>query len=77
MVYRFLHEPLEKRRDVLKDTGSMVRKRLVFSELVQVEGFPSQQQALLQRHFGWAIAKGVEGLVIKDLWGVYEPGTRQ
>lgn len=71
-----LRVPLETRRERLKSEVRFIRNRVMYSELCLIEGRPEQRQALLHQHLQRAIAEGLEGLVIKDRQGFYEPRAR-
>ncbi|KPI86356.1 putative DNA ligase [Leptomonas seymouri] len=68
--------PMVERREELKKNVQFIRNRVMFSELCIIEGRPDQREALLRQHLQRAIAEGLEGLVIKDMKGAYEPRAR-
>lgn len=71
-----LQMPLEERREELKKAVQFTRNRVMYSELCLVKGDMAQRRAILQQHLNRAIAEGLEGLMIKDVKGVYEPRAR-
>ncbi|CAD2220600.1 hypothetical protein AGDE_15982 [Angomonas deanei] len=71
-----LNMPLEDRREEMKKAVRFTRNRVMFSELCLVKGDMAQRRVILQKHLNRAIAEGLEGLVIKDVKGTYEPRAR-
>ena len=71
-----MDEPLEVRRELIKSSVEFIPNRVMISEMRHVTGTPDQRKAIMQKHLNWAIAQGLEGLVIKDVKSVYAPGAR-
>jgi ATP-dependent DNA ligase I len=71
-----LDEPLEVRRELIKSSVDFVPNRVMISEMRHVTGTAEQRKAAMTKHLNWAIAMGLEGLVIKDVKSRYEPGAR-
>ncbi|AGY97701.1 CPXV188 protein [Cowpox virus] len=64
--------PLYERRSFLKDVMVEIPNRIVFSELTNISN-ESQLTDVLDD----ALTRKLEGLVLKDINGVYEPGKRR
>eukprot|EP00759_Apiculatamorpha_spiralis_P030040 PhF_6_TR31851/c0_g1_i3/m.47228/K10776/LIG3; DNA ligase 3 len=71
-----LHQPLDRRRELLKENVTEIKNRILYSEMRHAKGTREQQEFTLRQHLNVAIVEGLEGLVIKDIKSVYEPGMR-
>ena len=68
-----LDVPLSTRRELLESVVVPVPNRVMLSEYTLVKGDVAQLRALMQS----AMAKGQEGLVLKDVSAPYAPGQRK
>uniref|UniRef100_A0A1Y1KHU9 DNA ligase n=1 Tax=Photinus pyralis TaxID=7054 RepID=A0A1Y1KHU9_PHOPY len=64
-------QPIEYRKKVLKENMTEIPNRIVFSELETIHK-PNQLSSMI----GKVLEMGLEGLVLKDLKSIYEPGKR-
>ena len=71
-----LDVPMDARREYLKSSVQFIQNRVMISEMRVVSGPPSERRLTMQKHLQYAVAEGLEGLVIKDMKSVYGPGTR-
>ena len=67
-----LNRPLSDRRALLESVMIEQKNRVVLSELVRIENGKEELDSMLQR----MLENGLEGLMIKDVNGQYEPGKR-
>jgi DNA ligase-3 len=66
-----MNKPMQERRKLMEENVTPVKNRIMLSEQTLVRR-PEQLQDLMSS----AIKQGLEGLVMKDLKGSYEPGKR-
>ncbi|XP_076867228.1 DNA ligase 3 isoform X2 [Brachyhypopomus gauderio] len=66
-----MDKPLYERRKFLHDNMVEVPNRILFSEMKHVTKAPDLAEMITR-----VIREGLEGLVLKDLKGLYEPGKR-
>eukprot|EP00744_Colponema_vietnamica_P006531 GILI01009476.1.p1 GENE.GILI01009476.1~~GILI01009476.1.p1 ORF type:complete len:1293 (+),score=228.10 GILI01009476.1:302-3880(+) len=71
-----LDVPMDARREYLKSSVQFIQNRVMISEMRLVTGSATDRKAIMQKHLQYAVAEGLEGLVIKDIKSVYEPGSR-
>lgn len=71
-----LDAPMDVRREYLKSSVQFIQNRVMISEMRLVSGTATERKAIMQKHLQYAVAEGLEGLVIKDIKSVYEPGSR-
>lgn len=67
-----LTKPLSDRRALLEKVMNEQKYRVVLSELVKIKNGKEELDGMLQR----VLENGMEGLVVKDVEGQYEPGKR-
>lgn len=63
--------PLCERRDILLQNMTEVRHRVQFSEMKEIHK-PVHLREMIAR----VLSEGLEGLVLKDIKSIYEPGKR-
>jgi ATP-dependent DNA ligase len=63
--------PLSERRAVLLQNMTEVKHRVHFSEMKEIHK-PDDLRAMIAR----VLSEGLEGLVLKDIKSIYEPGKR-
>lgn len=66
-----MDKPLKERRAILEDNMTEIPNRILFSEKHKINK-PQDLQSLLTRVFN----EKLEGLVLKDIKSIYEPGKR-
>lgn len=66
-----MDKPIKTRRKVLRDNMTEIPHRILFSEMQHITD-PDDLQELMNKVF----REGLEGLVLKDVNGIYEPGKR-
>ncbi|ESO91269.1 hypothetical protein LOTGIDRAFT_228755 [Lottia gigantea] len=66
-----MEKPLKERRKVLQENMTEVKDHVKFSEYQHITKVPNLQE-LMDKVF----QEGLEGLVLKDVNGLYEPGKR-
>ncbi|KAJ8348561.1 hypothetical protein SKAU_G00271500 [Synaphobranchus kaupii] len=66
-----MDKPLYERRKFLQDNMVEVPNRILFSEMKHVTRAPDLAEMITR-----VIREGLEGLVLKDIKGMYEPGKR-
>ncbi|KAL1138090.1 hypothetical protein AAG570_009785 [Ranatra chinensis] len=64
-----LHKPMKERRKIMHANMTEIPNRIVFSEMEEI-------QKELEKMITKVIRLGLEGLVLKDINGIYEPGKR-
>lgn len=64
-------KPLKDRKQILKDNMTEIPNHIVFSEM-QVIHDPEDLKQMIAR----VLKEGLEGLVLKDTYSLYEPGKR-
>lgn len=68
-----LNGPLSDRRALLERVMIEQKNRVVLSELIKIENGKEELDGMLQR----VLESGLEGLMVKDVEGQYEPGKRR
>ncbi|GFO42469.1 DNA ligase [Plakobranchus ocellatus] len=66
-----MEKPIKERRKILETNMTVVKNRVHLSEIKLIKK-PPDLQGLMSRVF----AEGLEGLVLKDVNSIYEPGKR-
>ncbi|BFZ23274.1 hypothetical protein BsWGS_26312 [Bradybaena similaris] len=66
-----MNKPIKERRQILEKNMTVVKNRVNLSEVKLIKK-PDDLQDLMARVF----REGLEGLVLKDVNGIYEPGKR-
>lgn len=66
-----MNKPICERRAVLEKTMVEVKNHVMFSEMVKIKR-PEDLRDMIAR----VLKQGLEGLVLKDLQSIYEPGKR-
>lgn len=66
-----MNRPLEERRKILEQNMTPIKNRVIISELKPVDTANELKEIIDS-----VIEQGLEGLMIKDRLGVYEPGKR-
>lgn len=66
-----LNTPLKKRKNVLDSNMKEIKNHIMFSEMEEIHT-TAQLEKMLTR----VLRLGLEGLVLKDIQGIYEPGKR-
>lgn len=66
-----MNKPIVERRGVLEKTMKEVENRVMFSEMVKIKR-PEDLRDMIAR----VLKQGLEGLVLKDIQSIYEPGKR-
>eukprot|EP01060_Flectonema_neradi_P041081 TRINITY_DN960_c0_g2_i1.p1 TRINITY_DN960_c0_g2~~TRINITY_DN960_c0_g2_i1.p1 ORF type:complete len:1237 (+),score=263.16 TRINITY_DN960_c0_g2_i1:395-3712(+) len=69
-------KPMSERRRLLNEFVSPIHNRIMLSEMTHIKGSMQQQDAQLRARLQNSIARGLEGLVIKDVNSLYEPDAR-
>ncbi|KAG8194914.1 hypothetical protein JTE90_021375 [Oedothorax gibbosus] len=64
-------KPLVERRQILEDNMEPIKNHIIVSELKEVSNYKK-----LEEITDSIFCQGLEGIVIKDKYGVYEPGKR-
>ncbi|KAK7600957.1 hypothetical protein V9T40_008398 [Parthenolecanium corni] len=67
-----LNSPLKKRREILQNNMTDIRHHVQFSEIKLIKNVKDLESMLTD-----VLDKNLEGLVLKDIQGVYEPGKRR
>lgn len=65
------HKPLKLRKKILQDNMVEIKNHIMFSEMKEIHKADD-----LTRMIAKALQLGLEGLVLKDLKSIYEPGKR-
>jgi DNA ligase 3 len=71
-----LNFEFKKRRNILEKVITVIPNRIMVSEYVECVGSIENREVLLSNQISSAISLGLEGLVLKDLKSIYEPGAR-
>lgn len=66
-----IDKPMQKRRDILMEKMTVIPDRIMLSEVEEVQD-PNDLAQMIAK----VIKLGLEGLVLKDVTGKYEPGKR-
>ncbi|CAC5407617.1 LIG3 [Mytilus coruscus] len=66
-----MHKPIKERREILQDEMMEIKNRVMLSEMRLINDTEDLQD-MMDDVFG----QGLEGLVLKDINGVYSPGKR-
>ncbi|KAK3581407.1 hypothetical protein CHS0354_016266 [Potamilus streckersoni] len=66
-----MNKPIQERRKVLQENMKEIKNRVMFSEMEHIKK-QEQLEDMMTRVF----KEGLEGLVLKDVNGIYEPGKR-
>merc|ERR1712168_1551656 len=66
-----MNKPIKERRKFLRDNMKEVPNRILFSEMKHITK-PDDLKGLIMK----VLREGLEGLVLKDVNSIYEPGKR-
>ncbi|RZF40363.1 hypothetical protein LSTR_LSTR008793 [Laodelphax striatellus] len=66
-----MNQPLKERKRILRENMKEIKNRIVFSEMEEISE-PKDLENMMTKVF----RLGLEGLVLKDVMGIYEPGKR-
>lgn len=65
------HKPIKYRKKILQENMTEIPNHIVFSEMKEIHN-PEDLKAMIAK----VLSAGLEGLVLKDLNSIYEPGKR-
>lgn len=65
------NKPIKRRKQILKDNMTEITNHIMFSEMQEIHD-PGE----LKQMIAHVLKEGLEGLVLKDICSVYEPGKR-
>lgn len=65
------NKPLKQRKQILKDNMTEIKNHIMFSEMQEIHD-PDE----LKQMIAHVLKEGLEGLVLKDICSIYEPGKR-
>ncbi|KAL3861294.1 hypothetical protein ACJMK2_007333 [Sinanodonta woodiana] len=66
-----MNKPIKERRKVLQENMTEIKNRVMFSEMEHIK-----KKEQLEEMMTHVFKEGLEGLVLKDVNGIYEPGKR-